>query len=91
MCDTLQLTRVSQHRSMKQWRQESLEEVRACMSRWVMEYQAWVEEIAERWSPCQGTEKEACECSRLITGSAFQAIQDTPPRHPGLHPAYWGP
>ena len=50
MCDTLQLARVSQHRSMKQWRQESLEEVRACMSRWLMEYQAWVEEIAERWS-----------------------------------------
>ena len=50
MCDTLQLARVSQHRSMKQWRQESLEEVRACMSQWLMEYQAWVEEIAERWS-----------------------------------------
>ena len=29
MCDTLQLARTSQHRSMKQWRQESLEEVRA--------------------------------------------------------------
>ena len=40
MCDSLQLARVSQHRSMEQWRQESLEEVRACMSRWLMEYQA---------------------------------------------------
>ena len=47
-CDTLQLARTSQHRSMKQWRQESLEEVRACMNRWLMEHQAWLEEIAER-------------------------------------------
>ena len=36
---------------MKQWRQESLEEVRACMSRWLMEYLAWVEEIARPQLP----------------------------------------
>ena len=38
MCDTLQLARVSQHRSIKQWWQESPEEVRARMSRWLMEH-----------------------------------------------------
>ena len=45
MCDALQLARTSQHRSMKQWRQESLEGVRTCMSRWLMEHQAWLEEL----------------------------------------------
>ena len=51
-----------------------MEEVRACMSRWVMEHQVWVREIAERWRLVREQKKEACECSRHVTGSAFQAI-----------------
>ena len=40
MCDALQLARTSQYRSMRKWRQESLDEVRTRRSRWVMEHQA---------------------------------------------------
>ena len=72
MCDTLQLARVSQHRSMKQWRQESLEEVRACMSRWLMEHQAWVEEIAERWSLVREQKKRPASAVDLSPGRRFK-------------------
>ena len=72
MCDTLQLARVSQHRSMKQWRQESLEEVRACMSRWLVEYQSWVEEIAERWSLVTEQKKRPASAVALSPGRRFK-------------------
>ena len=79
MCDTLQLARVSQHRSMKQWRQESLEEVRACMSRWLMEHQAWVEEIAERWSLVCEQKKRPASAVDLSPGRRFKRYR---PHHP---------
>ena len=82
MCDTLQLARVSQHRSMKQWRQESLEEVRACMSRWLMEHQAWLEEIAERWSLVREQKKRPASAVDLSPGRRFKRCRahhpDTP-------------
>ena len=72
MCDTLQLARTTQHRSMKQWRQESLEEVRACMSRWLMEHQAWLEEIAERWSLVREQKKRPASAVDLSPGRRFK-------------------
>ena len=42
MCGALQLARTSQYRSMRRWRQESLDEVRTCMSRWLMDHQTFV-------------------------------------------------
>ena len=72
MFDTLQLARVSQHRSMKPWRQESLEEVRACMSRWLMEHQAGVEEIAERWSLVREHKKRPASAVALSPGRRFK-------------------
>ena len=81
MCDTLHLAGVSQHRSMKQ-RQESLEEVRACMSRWLMEYQAWVDEIAERWSLVRERKKRPASGVPLSPGRRFKRYRmhhpDTP-------------
>ena len=72
MCDTLQLARTSQHRSMKQWRQESLEQVRACMSRWLMEHQAWLEEIAERKSLVREQKKRPASAVDLSSGRRFK-------------------
>ena len=72
MCDTLQLARVSQHRSMKQWRQESLEEVRACMSWWLMEHQAWLKEIAERGSLVREQKKRPASAVDLSPGRRFK-------------------
>ena len=82
MCDTLQLARVSQHRSMKQWRQESLEEVRACMSRWLMEHQAWVEEIAERWSVVRERKKRPASAVDLSPGRRFKRYRTHHPDTP---------
>ena len=82
MCDTLQLARTSQHRSMKQWRQESLGEVRSCMSRWLMEHQAWLEEIAERWSPVREQKKRPASAVDLSPRRRFKRYRthhsDTP-------------
>ena len=82
MCDTLQLARTSQHRSMKQWRQESLEEVRACMSRWLMEHQAWLEEVAKRWSLVREQKKRPASAADLSPGRRFKRYRthhsDTP-------------
>ena len=82
MCDTLQLARVSQHRSMKQWRQESLEEVRACMSRWLMEYHAWVQEIAERWSLVREQKKRPASAVALSPGWRLKRYKTRHPDNP---------
>ena len=82
MCDTLQLARVSQHRSMEQWRQESLEEVRARMSRWLMEYQAWVEEIAERWSLVRKQKKRPAGAVALSPARRFKRYRTHHPDSP---------
>ena len=81
-CDTLQLARVSQHRSMKQWRQESLEEVRACMSRWLMKYLAWVEEIAEWWSIVREHKKRPASAVALSPGQCFKRYRTHHPDTP---------
>ena len=82
MCDTLQLVRTTQHRSMKQWRQESLEEVRACMSRWLMEHQAWLEEIEDRWSLFREQKKRPASAAGLSPGRRIKRYRthhsDTP-------------
>ena len=82
ICDTLQLARTSQHRSMKQWRQESLEEVRACMSRWLMEHHTWLEEIAERWTHVREQKKRPASAIDLSPSRRFKRYRthhsDTP-------------
>ena len=67
---------------MKQWRQESLEEVRTCMSRWPMEHQALLEEIAERWSLVREKKKRPASAVDLSPGQRFKRYRthhsDTP-------------
>ena len=72
MCDTLQLARTSQYRSMKRWQQESLEEVRTCMSRWLMEHQAWLEEMAGRWNLVRDKKKRPASAVDLSPGRRFK-------------------
>ena len=72
MCDALQLARTSQYRSMKQWRQESLEEVWTCMSRWLMEHQARLEEIAGRWNLVRDKKKRPTSAVDLSPGRRFK-------------------
>ena len=82
MCDALQLARTSQYRSMRKWRQESLDEVRTCMSRWLMEHQAWLEEIAGRWCLVRYKKKRPASAVDLSPGRRFKRCRahhsDTP-------------
>ena len=82
MCDALQLAPTTQYRSMKQWRQESLEEVRTCRSRWLMEHQAWLQEIAERWNLVRDKKKRPASAVDLSPGRRFKRYRvhhsDTP-------------
>ena len=43
--------------------------MRACMSRWLMEYQAWVEEIAEWWSLVREQKKRPASAVRVGVSS----------------------
>ena len=82
MCDALQLARTSQYRFMRQRRQESLEEVRGSMSRWLMEHQAWLEEIAGRWYLVRDKKKRPASAVNLSPGRRFKQCRahhsDTP-------------
>ena len=82
MCDALQLARTSQYRPMRKWRQESLDEVRICMSRWLMEHQAWLEEIAGWWYLVRDKKKRPASAVNLSPGRRFNRCRahhsDTP-------------
>ena len=69
MCDVLQLAHTNQYRSMKQWQQESLEEVRTYMSRWLMEHQAWLEEIAVQWNLVRDKKKRPTSAVGVSSGT----------------------
>ena len=72
MCDALQLAHTSQYRSMRKWRQDSLDEVRNCMSGWLMEHQAWLEEIVVWWYPVRDEKKRLA--SAVDLRSVFQEV-----------------
>ena len=82
MCDALQLARTSQHRSTKQWRQDSLEEARTSMSPWLIEHQAWLAEIEARWSLVRDKEKRPASAVYQSPGGRFKRYtahhSDTP-------------
>ena len=52
------------------------------MSRWLMEYQAWVEEIAQWWSPHKEQKKRPASAVALSPGRRFKRYRmhhpDTP-------------
>ena len=52
------------------------------MSRWLMEYQAWVEEIVERWSLVREQKKRPASAVALSLGRCFKRYRthhlDTP-------------
>ena len=72
MCGALQLARTRQYRSVRIWRQESLDEVRTCMSRWLMDHQAWLAEIAWRWYLVRDKKKRPASAVDLSRGWCFK-------------------
>ena len=67
---------------MRKWRQESLDEVRTCMSRWLMEHQAWLQEIAGWWYLVRDKKKRPASAVDLSPGRRFKRCRahhsDTP-------------
>ena len=79
MWDALQLARTSQYGSMRNWRQEALDEVRTCISRWLIEQEAWLEEISGWWYLVRDKKKRPASVVDLSLGRVSRGVGRTTP------------